>query len=90
MNAEPCEYCGCTYHAPWEDGLVECRNNLRDMLETATDNAVEWKTLAGQLRAQEAAIHGILADATDPYDAWQALEQLRALVSTPASPKEEP
>lgn len=40
MKPKPCDYCGATYHQPYEDGLVECRENLRaerDMLRDAVE-----------------------------------------------------
>lgn len=33
MKQEPCAYCGAKYHQPYEDGLVECRNNLKARVE---------------------------------------------------------
>lgn len=32
VKPKPCDYCGAHYHQPYEDGLVECRENLRARL----------------------------------------------------------
>ncbi len=37
MKQKPCDYCGETYHSPCEDGLVECRNLLREQRDELRD-----------------------------------------------------
>lgn len=34
---KPCDYCGAEYHQPYDDGLVECRERLREQLSEVQD-----------------------------------------------------
>lgn len=50
MTTKPCEICGAAYHRPYDDGLVECRENVRaerDQLRAQRDH-FEQLTSTGQ------------------------------------------
>lgn len=52
MRPKPCEHCGAPYHQPWDDGLVECRNNL---LESIEDLKSQMETVRAELRLEQTA-----------------------------------
>ena len=39
----PCEYCGIVRHQPYEDGLLECRQQIQEQRDEARDECVSLR-----------------------------------------------
>ncbi len=62
MKAEVCVYCGAIFHQPYEDGLVECRERLRnerDELLDEVDRLRDALRICGEAGCPTAAINAL-------------------------------
>jgi hypothetical protein len=87
MKPTPCDYCGATYHQPYEDGLVECRETLRMMLVEACDEREVLRKMAldyaDEIEVMREALEQIARYPTLAAG-WQSIAKA-ALVSTSAT-----
>lgn len=48
MKAKPCPHCDATHHQPYEDGLVDCRNNLFAQVVLGSDIIDDLRAKLGE------------------------------------------